>query len=278
MLTQPKPQKRGFTLIELLVVIAIIAILAAILFPVFQKVRENARRASCQSNLKQLGLAEIQYAQDFDEVYSGSYFYDLNTGHTDVTRRTYWPQLIFPYTKSAGIYICPDGVIPHIDTQKGSDGNALGNPDVHITDYAYNCLNVPLPAGTISTYDGEQQALASIQSPANTIILTEANAMDPNHTNDASKGGQANTYETDQTDYAGVFPPATETGTMTWKGNLGAVNPTNVSKRHTDGSNIAYYDGHVKWKRSTLDSNGNPCDWYLTKPKADSANNFPGCQ
>jgi len=64
MITQPKPQKRGFTLIELLVVIAIIAILAAILFPVFQKVRENARKTACLSNEKQIGLAMIQYSQD----------------------------------------------------------------------------------------------------------------------------------------------------------------------------------------------------------------------
>ena len=83
----------GFTLIELLVVIAIIAILAAILFPVFARARENARRASCQSNMKQLGLGMLQYAQDYDEKYS-----DATVG---------WGGAIFPYVKSTQVYVCP---------------------------------------------------------------------------------------------------------------------------------------------------------------------------
>ena len=112
-------KQKGFTLIELLVVIAIIAILAAILFPVFQKVRENARRASCTSNLKQLSIAVVQYQQDFDEIMPGSagnatlggwiYF----TGYTASPSQTptaFDPTQgsIYPYVKSKGVYICPD--------------------------------------------------------------------------------------------------------------------------------------------------------------------------
>ena len=112
-------KQKGFTLIELLVVIAIIAILAAILFPVFQKVRENARRASCTSNLKQISIAVVQYQQDFDEIMPGSAVNAALGGWIYFTGFTAFPSptptafdptqgSIYPYVKSKGVYICPD--------------------------------------------------------------------------------------------------------------------------------------------------------------------------
>ncbi len=88
--------RKGFTLIELLVVIAIIAILAAILFPVFARAREKARQASCQSNLKQIGLGLSMYAQDYDEMTCGQLYGDW-----------WWTDLIVPYTKNWQIQVCP---------------------------------------------------------------------------------------------------------------------------------------------------------------------------
>jgi prepilin-type N-terminal cleavage/methylation domain-containing protein/prepilin-type processing-associated H-X9-DG protein len=99
---------KGFTLIELLVVIAIIAILASILFPVFGRARENARRSSCQSNLKQLGLGIGQYTQDYDEKYPYQVPGQINVWPTwDPASGVSWAQGIYPYVKSYQVYQCP---------------------------------------------------------------------------------------------------------------------------------------------------------------------------
>ena len=177
-------KRNGFTLTELVVVIAIIAIIAAILFPVFQKVRENARRASCQSNEKQLGLAFIQCSQDPDEKYSGAWKRGVGPGDN----RVMWPELIYPLTKSAGLYLCPDR-IQHIQF-----GNTVDNRNMGV------------------------------------------------------KG----------TDYIGGFNGYNRGGSV--------INAHSVDTRHTNGSNFLFCDGHVKWRRRSLDGQGNPCTWYVAPP------------
>src|SRR5580704_11355479 len=94
-------RNKGFTLIELLVVIAIIAILAAILFPVFAKVREKARQTACLSNVKQLGLAFAQYSQDYDEKYPNG----INSYSPPGAG---WGGQVYSYVKSVNVYKCPD--------------------------------------------------------------------------------------------------------------------------------------------------------------------------
>ena len=148
----------GFTLIELLVVIAIIAILAAILFPVFARARENARRSSCQSNLKQIGLGFIQYSQDYDERMTprGG---DIAGGGT----YTIWSQKLQPYIKSTQLFQCPSNTENTKVLQAGLP--AFNVPQINIS-YAVNYHYV-------GPYEDNPNSEAVIQSPSTKILVTE---------------------------------------------------------------------------------------------------------
>lgn len=147
----------GFTLIELLVVIAIIAILAAILFPVFAQARESARATSCLSNIKQIGLAYLQYVQDYDERFP-PYFTNVPQPPLDWFD-VMWPGLLRPYTKNEQIYWCPS------DKFKGQR---------HIVSYwtnnwyhFYSCEYLP---------NNHPRTLSQFPCPATTVILNDGPA------------------------------------------------------------------------------------------------------
>ncbi|NLO06277.1 MAG: DUF1559 domain-containing protein [candidate division WS1 bacterium] len=149
--------RKGFTLIELLVVIAIIAILAAILFPVFARAREKARQTSCLNNVKQMSLGLLMYAQDYDErtcrIYiggSGRQFQHVTpNGSSRTGDYIMWTELIFPYVKNIQVYDCPS-------TSYKWTGNYTGTMDHGINQHI----------------DGH--ALADIDSPSSTIQLADS--------------------------------------------------------------------------------------------------------
>jgi prepilin-type N-terminal cleavage/methylation domain-containing protein/prepilin-type processing-associated H-X9-DG protein len=169
-------KRKGFTLIELLVVIAIISILAAILFPVFAQARENARRASCMSNEKQIGLAAMMYAQDYDEQTVAIY-----------TSQAYWPYLLMPYTKSMQVFDCPS------DT---SGNKYNGAKTGTATGYGYSALlTAGLPAGVRSP------ALAGIAQPAATVMIVDTSNWRSVPTNSSFITGGSNPLANDATSY-----------------------------------------------------------------------------
>lgn len=212
----------AFTLIELLVVIAIIAILAAILFPVFARARENARRASCQSNLKQIMLGVIQYTQDYDERYPLD-FADMGGGV-----KIKWPDLIMPYVKSTQLFFCP------------SHKSTYPSPPLPIAyDQPSSTWNpVYISYGANNFILEDKVTVPQIVNSAKVIW-----AADWINSNAAGTGTENN-------------------NTPTTSGAQGAGLATDGSggyklarSRHLGGGNYAFVDGHVKWFKS-------PDPWY----------------
>ncbi len=202
----------AFTLIELLVVIAIISILAAILFPVFARARENARRASCTSNMKQIALGVLQYVEDYDGRFPP--YQDAGV-----------MGLIFPYVKSAQIFRCPSSKLnpPSSPAMTNYYASEYGMPA------SYD--NVTWPRAIMLSGTSTQH-ISSIPEPALICLLAE--------TKTRVDTGSTGLYGFDRFQ-ANVFP---DPGTL-FSGKA-------VLDRHFDGSNYAYTDGHVKWlKRET---------------------------
>ncbi|MDR3707277.1 MAG: DUF1559 domain-containing protein [Capsulimonadaceae bacterium] len=266
----------GFTLIELLIVIAIIAILAAILFPVFATAREKARESACLSNCKQLGIAMVQYATDYDETFPVGVHGTGGVG---------WGGQIYPYVKSAGVYQCPsDTTQLYTGTQQYS--GAL--PHDSIVSYAanYDVLGTYVGTGSAISIMGHLQQMSA---PSVTVLLFEVMGFSAPVT-DPLEGFDPASQNTDATPVGDGCPdfqyngwdlpctPNTSTragsDTCQWyaTGYLGGAytnvtacmvvpmypnsNSSSSVGRHLNGANYILADGHAKFLLPTLVSPG----------------------
>ena len=158
---QPSVNRKGFTLIELLVVIAIIALLAAILFPVFNRARENARKSSCLNNMKQIGIGMAQYTQDYDETF-------VIVRNTTAPYGS-WGQRIFPYVKSVQVFACPSNTTTNTRAMAYNDTSVPNLPQP-LASYAYNYHFGRDASNMVS--------LATLEKSAQKIVVAE-NYRDP---------------------------------------------------------------------------------------------------
>ena len=199
-------RRQAFTLIELLVVIAIIAILAAILFPVFAKAREKARQSSCGSNLKQMATAWMQYAQDYDERYCGA------RANIDG-----WTGAIMPYCKNTQMFACPSFTTTAAYVNRGANGcGGCGTwTRIFWGGYTYSNSKSMIPSATTSNCVNYNVslAMADIALPAEQWLT-----------------------------YDGTCPHGTPTAAVPMTLHIDA-------KRHNEGSNACYFDGHQKWAK-----------------------------
>ncbi len=266
----------GFTLIEILVVIAIIAILTAILFPVFAQAREKARGISCISNLKQMGTGTMMYVQDYDETYPMAFGYGVNeggwtTGYTrpvppdqfadpDVWRQSY-SNAIQPYVKNYGVYTCSSSTV--------QNGGYTGLNTIVKISYTYN--------GLLQSYP-----LAGITSPSGLIMLHSGRGSAYRLNGDMAQPVLNCGASSDLTC---VYKPRTSAGCATGNGGTsGYYGSLGGMAVHGRGQNVAYTDGHAKFRTlslSTIDpttTNGNVDPWRSYTANGDIASAWgDGC-
>ncbi|BCM89911.1 hypothetical protein IAD21_01761 [Abditibacteriota bacterium] len=251
----------AFTLVELLVVITIIAILAAILFPVFARARENARRASCQSNLKQIGLGLIQYAQDYDEYLPfpmvGA---NARSGGNDVYSGYVWQDEIFPYVKSEQIFNCPSARFgnpgdadlplpfrfsnPAGSTVRGTYAKSIGSYTINASYQRDDQTPFStLPPVTSVNAGGQPLTpahLTVVAAPATTFWVGEHNSYmggDPLDLHPVAFGvikASANILTLQTSGGQGDYPA------------LAGYIDTRLTQRHLGTTNVLFCDGHIK--------------------------------
>jgi prepilin-type N-terminal cleavage/methylation domain-containing protein/prepilin-type processing-associated H-X9-DG protein len=282
-LAAAKPRSRaGFTLIELLVVIAIISILAAILFPVFAQARNTARQSSCLSNQKQIGLALMQYAQNFDETYPSCYYY-VN-GATSADGYVQWSGSIQPYCKNTGIFVCPQhkskGWSPTNFTTSnapaGQTPQTAGVDDIQVPRLSYVPNELLLPRKKYAAVPQSVVGLSMVDAPADVIIIAEyTNNVNALKGTSATGGIAIKSHRPTsgvKLVSGGVFDGETWangsglmalTADEAWSAvSAGAVDGTGQHhicysdpSQHDGGANYVFADGHAKWMtlEQTLD-------------------------
>jgi prepilin-type N-terminal cleavage/methylation domain-containing protein/prepilin-type processing-associated H-X9-DG protein len=223
--------KRAFTLIELLVVIAIIAILAAILFPVFAQAREKARTASCGSNTRQLGLAIRMYVQDYDERFPFGGWLPTNTGVGGPDGTWEWQNTTAPYIKNKQLYRCPS--TSDRDEEIRPDGSYVFDWNLNPVNYLYNNQ---LGRNRTPVND------ATVVSPADCWMVLDGHSdWDGSHRGTDWMGRKNTTWMLEDTTFGARADLIC--GWLSWQGFTWGL------PRHTGGGNVCYTDGHVKFKK-----------------------------